>query len=90
MLSAVLVGVLVSKRSRVGSPRERSYIAVANVSKALPEAVEQAARALLSVSAFVVLFSVLTGLLTHIGYLPALAGTLSADTGLELTAARAL
>ena len=90
VLSAALVGVLVSKRSKRETPRERSYIAVASVSKALPETVEQAARALLSVSAFVVLFSVLTGLLTHIGYLPALAGRLAADTGLELTAARAL
>lgn len=90
VLSAVLIGMLVSRRSRIETPRERSYIAVASVSNALPEAVEQAARALLSVSAFVVLFSVLTGLLTHIGYLPALAGRLSADTGMELTAARAL
>ena len=89
VLAAVLVGVLVSKRSRTIPPRERSYVAVASVSEALPEAVEQAATALLSVSAFVVLFSVLTGLLTHIGYLPALAGRLAADTGMELTAARA-
>ena len=90
VLAAVLVGVLVSGRSRIETPRERSYIAVASVSKVLPEAVEQAATALLSVSAFVVLFSVLTGLLTHIGYLPALAGRLAADTGMELTAARSL
>ena len=63
---------------------------MADVSKALPEAAEQAARALLSVSAFVVLFSVAAGLLTHIGYLPALAGRLAAGTGMELTAARSL
>ena len=90
VLSAVLVGTLLSKRSRSETPRERSYIAVARVSEALPEAVEQASRALLSVCAFVVLFSAATGLLTHIGYLPSLAGRLAADTGMELTAARAL
>ena len=90
VLSAVLVGTLLSKRSRPETPRERSYIAVARVSEALPEAVEQASRALLSVCAFVVLFSAATGLLTHIGYLPALAGRLAADTGMELTAARSL
>ncbi len=90
VLAAVLVGVLVSKRSRTVSPRERSYIAAASVSQALPEAVQQAAQALLSVCAFVVLFSAATGLLTHIGYLPALAGRLAADAGMELTAARAL
>jgi len=90
VLSAVLVGVVFSRRSRIETPRERSYIAVASVSKALPEAVTQAALALLSVSAFVVLFSAATGLLTHIGYLPALAGQLSADTGMELTAAKSL
>ena len=90
VLAAVLVGMLVSKRSGIETPRERSYIAAASVSKALPEAVEQAAGAMLSVSAFVVLFSAAAGLLEHIGYLPALAGRLSADTGMELTAARSL
>ncbi len=90
VLAAVLVGMLLSGKRRYDAPRERSYIAAASVSKALPEAVEQAARALLSVSAFVVLFSVAAGLLEHIGYLPALAGRLAAGTGMELTAARAL
>ena len=50
----------------------------------------QAADALLSVCAFVVLFSVVTGLAERAGYLAALAGALSERTGLELTAARAL
>ena len=89
VLAAVLVGMLLAGRTRIATPRERSYIAAASVSKALPEAVEQAAHALLTVSAFVVLFSVAAGLLEHIGYLPALAGRLAARTGLELTAARA-
>ncbi len=90
VLAAVVVGMLLSGRTRYDAPQERSYIAAADVSKALPEAAEQAARSMLSVSAFVVLFSVVTGLLTHIGYLPALAGQLAAGTGMELTAARAL
>lgn len=90
VLAAVLVGMLLSKSERIETPRERSYIAVASVSEALPEAVRQAADAMLSVCAFVVLFSVLTGLLDHMGYLLALAGPLAAATGLELSAARAL
>ena len=87
--AAAIVGMLVSKRGRAEAPRERSFLAVASVSEALPEAAEQAAGALLSVCAFVVLFSVAAGMLGRIGYLPALAGRLAARTGLELTAARA-
>ena len=88
VLAAVLVGMLLAPKTRYDAPRERSCVAVASVSEALPQAVRDTVDALLTVCAFVVLFSVLTGLASE--YLAALAGQLSALTGMELTAARAL
>ena len=88
--SAALVGLLLSPKKRTEAPRERTAIAAVSVSEAITEAVRQAVDGLLSVCAFVVLFSVAAGLLERWGYLPALAGQLSETTGLELTAARAL
>ena len=90
VLSAVLIGMVTAPRRRLETPRERTYIAAASVAEAMPAAVRTAVDALLSVCGFVVLFSVVTGLLDAVGYLPALAGKLSAATGLELHAARAL
>ena len=65
--------------SRVGS---------GTAAEALPEAVRTSVDALLSICGFVVLFSVLTGLLGP--QITALAGTLSTSLGMELTGARAL
>lgn len=90
VLSAALVGMVFAPKRRALRPERQSSIAAASFSAVLTEAVHQATEALLSVCAFVVLFSVAAGMLTHIGYLPALAGQLSAATGMELTAAQAL
>ena len=90
IVSAALVGTLFAPRVRTGRASRHSDIAAAAFSDALTESVRQAADGLLSVCAFVVLFSVAAGLLEHIGYLGALAGQLSALTGMELTAAKAL
>ena len=57
---------------------------------ALPEAVRSAVRAVLTVSGFVVTFSVMTGVLDASGLLPALVGTSAARLGLELHFTRAL
>ena len=89
VVSAVLVGMLLSPRHRRSYPRERTYISTASLSDALTEAVRQATDALLSVCAFVVLFSVLTGILEHIGYLDALAQPIAAATGLAPEAGKA-
>ena len=61
-----------------------------SLAQALPEAVRSAVCAVLTVSGFVVTFSVVTGMLDASGLLPALVGTLSARLGLELHFARAL
>ncbi len=68
----------------------RAQIAAVSLSQALPEAVRSAVRAVLTVSGFVVTFSVVTGVLDASGLLPALVGTLAARLGLELHFARAL
>ena len=86
VLSAVLVGMLFAPRSGGFQPEERTQIAAV----ALPEAVRSAVCAVLTVSGFVVTFSVVTGVLDASGLLPALVGTLSARLGLELHFARAL
>ena len=90
VLSAVLVGMLFAPRSGGSLPEPRGQIAAVSLSQALPEAVRSAVCAVLTVSGFVVTFSVVTGMLDASGLLPALVGTLSARLGLELHFARAL
>lgn len=90
VLSAVIVGMLFAPRSGGFPPEERAQIAAVSLSQALPEAVRSAVRAVLTVSGFVVTFSVVTGVLDASGLLPALVGTLAARLGLELHFARAL
>ena len=88
VLSAVLLGMAAAPKTPAEAPEERTYIAAAGFSEALTEAVKTAAETLLTVCGFVVLFSVLTGLLQN--EILRLAGALSARTGMELTSARAL
>lgn len=90
VLSAVIVGMLFAPRSGGFLPEDRSQIAAVSLSQALPEAVRSAVRAVLTVSGFVVTFSVMTGVLDASGLLPALVGTSAARLGLELHFARAL
>ena len=84
VLSAVIVGMLFAPRSGGFLPEDRSQIAAVSLSQALPEAVRSAVRAVLTVSGFVVTFSVMTGVLDASGLLPALVGTSAARLGLEL------
>ena len=77
-------------RSGGFEPEPRGQIAAVSLAQALPEAVRSAVCAVLTVSGFVVTFSVVTGMLDASGLLPALVGTLSARLGLELHFARAL
>ena len=90
VLSAVIVGMLFAPRSGGFLPEDRSQIAAVSLSQALPEAVRSAVRAVLTVSGFVVTFSVITGVLDASGLLPALVGTSATRLGLELHFARAL
>lgn len=90
VLSAVLVGMLFAPRSGGFEPEPRGQIAAVSLAQALSEAVRSAVCAVLTVSGFVVTFSVVTGMLDASGLLPALVGTLSARLGLELHFARAL
>ena len=90
VLSAVIIGMLFAPRSGGFPPEERAQIAAVSLSQALPEAVRSAVRAVLTVSGFVVTFSVVTGVLDASGLLPALVGTSAARLGLELHFTRAL
>ena len=82
--------MLFAPRSGGSLPEPRGQIAAVSLAQALPEAVRSAVCAVLTVSGFVVTFSVVTGMLDASGLLPALVGTLSARLGLELHFARAL
>ena len=90
VLSAVLVGMLFAPRSGGFEPEPRGQIAAVSLAQALPEAVRSAVCAVLTVSGFVVTFSIVTGMLDASGLLPALVGTSAARLGLELHFARAL
>ncbi len=91
VLAALAVGVLGALgRPRRHAAQREAEIAVRSLPVLLPEAVGRAAASMLNICAFAVFFSVLTALLDALDVLPALCGTLSAHTGLELHAARAL
>ncbi len=88
VLSAALIGMLTAPRKRAEAPTERTYISIAGFSEALTEAVKTSVETLLTVCGFVVIFSVVTGLLSDEIFRAA--GTISACTGMELTALKAL
>ena len=88
VLAALTAGFLFSCGRR-GSGFERPS-PLPPRSGALPAAVLAAVRNMLNVCGFVVAFGVVTGVLTAVGLLPALALDLSRLTGLEVSACRAL
>lgn len=88
-LAAVLTGVLTRKNAVLREPETASFPDTP-FSHAFPEAVKQAVGSVLAVCGFVVCFTVLVGLLDSHGLFSLFAGALSARTGLELHAARAL
>ncbi len=88
VLSAVMLGMLTAPRTLGNLPAERTYISVAGFSEALTEAVKTSVETLLTVCGFVVIFSVITGLLQDEIF--HFSGLLSSYTGMELTAAKAL
>lgn len=88
VLAALAAGLLLS-RGRRGQGFERPSPLPPRAG-ALPAAVLSAVRNVLNVCGFVVAFGVVTGVLTAIGLLPALALDLSRLTGLEVSACRAL
>ena len=77
VLSAVLVGMLFAPHSGGSLPEPRGQIAAVSLAQALPEAVRNAVRAVLTVSGFVVTFSVVTGMLDASGLLPSSSSTRS-------------
>lgn len=88
ILSAALLGMVTAPKHRRPQPVERTYISAAGFSEALTEAVKTSVETLLTVCGFVVMFSVITGLLSDEIF--RLAGLLASKTGMELTSARAL
>lgn len=94
-LSHVLAALAVGLLGSIGRPRRggfcrRPALAVRSLPELLPETVGRAAASMLRICAFAVFFSVLTALADALGILPALCGALSARSGLELHAVRAL
>lgn len=89
--AALMTGALLCRRSADAPPRRQPVCAGAvGLASALPEAVKKSVTAVLSVCGFIVLFSVLIGVLDALGAFTALAGELAARGGLELHFARAL
>ena len=88
VLAAALIGMVTAPGKQLSIPAERTYISVAGFSEALTNAVKTSVETLLTVCGFVVIFSVMTGLLQNEIF--HFAGLLSANTGVELTAVKAL
>lgn len=88
VLAAVMLGMVTAPGKRMPTPTERTYISAAGLSEALTEAVKTSVETLLTVCGFVVLFSVMTGLLKDEIF--KMAGWISAHIGMELHAASAL
>jgi sporulation integral membrane protein YlbJ len=87
--AAVMAGALLSRRSGRDFASPPVCSGTVGLSQALPEAVRRSVTACLSVCGFIVIFSVLTGLLDAVGILSALTGAAAARLGLELHFVRA-
>ena len=77
VLSAVILGVLLTPKHKAPPTRERAVVKTLSVGQALPQAVREAIDAMLLVCGFAVAFSVLTGLLDAYGVFSALSDTLA-------------
>ena len=87
--AAVMAGALLSRRSGRDFSSPPVCSGAVGLSQALPEAVRRSVAACLSVCGFIVIFSVLTGLLDAVGVLSAITGAVAARLGLELHFVRA-
>lgn len=88
-MGAALLAGLLFRRGAVAN-EDGKPVRVLPFSTAFPEAVRQAVSSTLAVCGFVVCFTVLVGLLDAHGLFSQLSGWLSAASGLEMHAARAL
>lgn len=88
VLAAVLIGMVTAPKKQMPSPSELTYISIAGFSEALTEAVRVSVETLLTVCGFVVIFSVMAGLLKDEIFKSA--GVISSKIGMEFTAAKAM
>ena len=90
ILSAMAGGIIFAPKHRFQSVVNSSDIDTPQFSIALTNAVKSSVSACLSVSGFIVAFSILTGILEHSGLFSALAGSLSVSLSTQLHWSRAL
>ena len=90
VLAAVIVGLLLAPRRREAQEREEVHLRAVSLAQALPEAVRGAVDATLTVCAFAVTFSVVTGMLDACGALGAAGAWLAGAIETCPQAARAL
>ncbi len=98
ILSALTLGIILSPRTyndiiamqKHSDTRDEEPSCSMPFSPAFTDAVKRSADAVISVCAFIVTFSALSGILDDLDILPALAGRLSVLTGAELSWCRAL
>ena len=90
ILSAMAGGIIFAPKRSFKSNGKSADIDTMPFSIALTSAVKSSVSACLSVSGFIVAFSILTGILEHSGLFSSLAGTLSAALGTQLHWSRTL
>jgi sporulation integral membrane protein YlbJ len=87
--AAVMTGILLSRRGDCAPVPPSVCAGAVGLSSALPSAVKKSVVAILNVCGFVVIFSVLTGILDALGVFTFLTGAAAVHTGLELHFTRA-
>ncbi len=90
ILSAMAGGIIFAPKQSLQTVENSDDITIPQFSIALTNSVKGSVSACLSVSGFIVAFSILTGILEYSGLFSSLAGSLSAAFGTELHLSRAL
>lgn len=90
ILAAVITGLFLSGTRCPPRHTDRVFLASANLSDALPEAIGRAAGQIVQICGYVIFFGAVTGILEEYGVFSAVYGSLAAYTPLTLQLSRAL
>ena len=90
ILSALMTGMFLSGSEAVSRESDPVFIAYANLSTALPDAISKSALQILCICGYVVFFGALTGALENAGVFSAIYGSIAAFTPLSLQYCRGL
>ena len=90
IFAAFITGLFLSGTEHAPSPSDKVFIASANLSTALPEAMKKAVPQTMQICGYVVFFGAVCGVLDEVGILSELCGSLARYTPLTLHQARGL